>query len=94
MSARFKPGDRVRIDDRDPPVHNSVPSYVRGHEGVIERVCGAFGQPELLAYGGDGEPFRTLYRVHLKQTDLWPDYAENPADTLEIEIFEHWLEPA
>ena len=93
-NARFQPGDRVRIEDRDPPVHNRVPRYVRGRTGVIERVCGAFGQPELLAYGGDGAPFQMLYRVHLAQTDLWSDYAESPDDTLEIEIFEHWLEPA
>ena len=24
----------------------------------------------------------------------WPDYAGPPGDTLEIEIFEHWLDPA
>lgn len=94
MSARFATGDRVRIDDRAPSVHNRVPRYVRGRTGRIERVCGAFGQPELLAYGSDGRPYQTLYRVHLAQTDLWPDYAESPDDTLEIEIFEHWLEPA
>ena len=94
MSARFAPGDRVRIAERDPPAHNRVPRYARGRAGVIERVCGEFGQPELLAYGGGGEPFQTLYRVHLKQADVWPDYAESPRDTLEIEIFEHWLEPA
>ena len=94
MSARFAPGDRVRIADRDPGVHHRTPAYVRGHEGTIERICGDYGQPELLAYGGDGKPFQTLYRVHLSQTDLWPDYAENRADALEIEIFEHWLEPA
>ncbi len=94
MNARFTPGERVRIARRDPEVHNRVPRYARGHAGVIERVCGAFGQPELLAYGQDGTPFQTLYRVHLKQTDLWPDYAESPDDTLEIEIFEHWLDPA
>lgn len=94
MSPRFRVGDRVRIDDRDPPIHNRVPRYVRGREGVIERICGAFGQPEFLAYGGDGEPFQPLYRVHLRQTDLWPDYRESPRDSLEIEIFEHWLEPA
>ena len=94
MTPRFRPGDRVRIDDRDPPVHNRVPRYARGHAGVVERVCGAFGQPELLAYGGDGAPFQHLYRVRLSQPALWPDYAENPADTLEIEIFEHWLAPA
>ncbi len=94
IKPRFGPGDRVRIDDRDPGVHNRVPRYARGRVGVIERLCGAFGQPELLAYGGDGEPAQMLYRVRLEQTALWPDDAENSADTLEIEIFEHWLEPA
>ena len=90
----FKPGDRVRIDDREPGVHNRVPRYARGRVGVIERLGGAFGQPELLAYGGDGEPAQMLYRVRLEQTAVWSDYAENPTDTLGIEIFEHWLEPA
>ncbi len=94
MTPRFKVGDRVRIADRDEDNHNRTPLYVRGKTGVIERVCGAFGQPELLAYGRDGEPFQTLYRVHLAQTDIWPDDAETAGDTLEIEIFEHWLEPA
>ena len=94
MTARFKLGDRGRIDDREPGAHNRVPRYVRGQVGVIERLCGAFGQPELLAYGGDGEPAQMLYRVRLEQAALWPDGAENPKDSLEIEIFEHWLEPA
>ncbi len=94
MTARFKLGDRVRIDDREPGVPNRVPRYVRGRVGVNERLCRAYGQPELLAYGGDGEPAQMLYRVRLEQTALWPDDAEDPADTLEIEIFEHWLEPA
>ena len=94
IEPRFGPGDRVRIDDREPGVHNRVPRYARGRAGVIERLCGAFGQPELLAYGGDGEPAQMLYRVRLEQTALWPDYAGDSADTLDIEIFEHWLEPA
>ena len=94
MTPRFDVGDRVRIADRDEDRHNRTPCYVRGKAGVVERVCGAFGEPELLAYGRYGEPSRTLYRVHLTQTDIWPDYAEAAGDTLEIEIFEHWLEPA
>ena len=94
MTPRFDVGDRVRIADRDEDRHNRTPCYVRGKAGVIERVCGAFGEPELLAYGRYGDPSRTLYRVHLAQTDIWPDYAEAAGDTLEIEIFEHWLEPA
>ena len=94
MTPRFDVGDRVRIADRDEDRHNRTPCYVRGKAGVVERVCGAFGEPELLAYGRYGEPSRTLYRVRLAQTDIWPDYAEAAGDTLEIEIFEHWLEPA
>ncbi len=35
-----------------------------------------------------------VYQVHLRQTDLWPDYQGQPHDMLEIEIFEHWLDPA
>ncbi len=92
--ARFGIGDQVLIQDRYTPAHHRVPRYVKGQRGEIERVCAAFGQPESLAAGGDGEPFQTLYRVRLKQTDLWSDYAGNPADTLEIEVFEHWLESA
>ena len=36
----------------------------------------------------------TLYRVRLHQRDIWPDYDGGADDDLEIEIFEHWLEPA
>lgn len=94
MTARFRPGEHVRIADRAVRGHTRTPTYVRGQEGVVERVCPAFGQPELLAYGGDGTPDQTLYRVRLRQRDLWPQYNGGDGDHLEIEIFEHWLEPA
>ncbi len=92
MSTRFSTGDTVRISARYPAGHHRVPNYVKGLTGTIERVCNAFGQPESLATGGDGEPMTTLYRVRLQQTDIWPDYDGDPADQLELEIFEHWLE--
>jgi nitrile hydratase len=94
MSARYGAGETVRIDARQTPAHHRVPSYAKGQVGVIERVCDAFGQPETLAEGEDGKPFKTLYRVRIAQGALWPDYAGPPQDKLEIEIFEHWLEPA
>jgi nitrile hydratase len=90
--ARFSPGQTVRIHDRNPEQHHRVPHYAKGHVGEIERVCAAFGQPESLAEGGDGKPYQTLYRVRLIQSDLWTGYQGNPADTLEIEVFEHWLD--
>ena len=39
-------------------------------------------------------PARSLYRVRFRQADIWPDYAGPPADSVEVEIYEHWLEPA
>ena len=52
-----------------------------------------FHNPETLAYGADGLPKQTLYRVRFDQTHVWPDYAGAPQDKVEIEIYEHWLEP-
>ena len=94
MSARFATGERVRIVERDEPRHNRTPSYVRGRVGEVIRLCGAWGQPEGLAYGSDGKPDLMLYRVRLRQGDLWPGYDGTAEDLLEVEVFEHWLEPA
>jgi nitrile hydratase len=91
---RFNVGDRVRVKRSFPPGHRRTPHYIRGKHGVIERVCGAFPNPEELAYGFDGEPKRVLYRVRFKQTEVWPDYAGPERDGIEIEIYEHWLEKA
>jgi hypothetical protein len=91
---RFNVGDRVAVKPSDPPGHRRTPAYIRGRTGVIERVCGSFPNPEELAYGFDGEPRRVLYRVRFRQTDVWPDYRGPACDWIELEIYEHWLEPA
>ncbi len=90
---RFSVGERVRIADRTPPVHHRVPSYAKGQTGVIERVSGIHPDPERCIRG-DGKPFQRIYRVRIRQTELWSQYAGTDDDKLEIEIFEHWLEPA
>ena len=94
MTARYKAGERVRIAARTCDRHHRTPAYVKGRTGTVERLCGAFGQPETLALGGDGKPDQALYRVRLRQAELWPGYRGGADDTLDIEIFEHWLEPA
>ena len=88
----FAVGERVRISARAVAHHLRTPAYVQGRCGVVERVLGRFRNPESLAHGGDGLPPRVLYRVLLRQAELWPDYAGDPADTLALEIYEHWLE--
>jgi hypothetical protein len=47
-----------------------------------------------LAYGFDGEPRRVLYRVRFRQKEVWDGYEGPDADWIEMEIYEHWLEPA
>ena len=94
MTARFAPGQRVKVRRADPPGHVRTPRYIRGKTGIVERICGAFANPEALAYGLSGEPVRPLYRVRFRQDGVWPDYAGPCGDTVDIEIYEHWLEPA
>lgn len=91
---RFSVGDRVLIKPAFPPGHRRTPYYIRGKEGVIERICGTFPNPEELAYGFEGEPAKVLYRVRFKQNHVWPDYRGPARDVIEMEIFEHWLLPA
>ena len=90
----FEVGDRVTIKQTNPPGHRRTPFYIRGKTGIIERICGAFPNPEELAYGFDGEPARVLYRVRFKQNHVWPAYDGPDQDIIEMEIFEHWLEAA
>lgn len=91
---RFRTGDVVEIRGATAAGHIRTPWYVRHKTGTVERWCGAYLNPEDLAYGRRDRPAVDLYRVTLRQTDLWPDYRGSPADTLDIEIYDHWLSPA
>jgi hypothetical protein len=93
MTARFAAGDRVLVRQADPPGHVRTPAYVRGRTGVIERVLADFPNPEERAYGRSGLPAEPLYRVRFRQTDLWPGSAALTDDTVDVEIYQHWLEP-
>jgi len=74
-----------------PPGHVRTPAYLRGRTGVVERALGRFANPEQLAYAqaADQQP---LYRVRFSMGDIWGADAETPTDTLDAEIFGHWLE--
>ncbi len=85
-------GDRVRVKAMMPPGHVRAPSYLRGKTGVIERALGPFPNPEKLAYRLPAED-RALYRVRFSMADLWGPEAERPDDTLDAELYEHWLIP-
>jgi len=92
VAPRFHTGDRVTVRESYPIGHVRTPYYIRGKHGVIERLCGAFPNPEELAYARSGRPALPLYRVRFLQRDVWPDYAGQPLDVVEVEIYQHWLE--
>lgn len=86
-------GDKVRIIDLAKSGHVRTPMYAREKVGVIERIGGTFENPEERAYGRGRGTAVHLYRVRLRQRDIWPDYEGSQDDTLDIEIYEHWLRP-
>jgi nitrile hydratase len=94
MPARFATGDRVRVLQMYPLGHVRTPWYIRGKSGVVERLCGAYPNPEELAYRRSGLPAEPLYRVRFLQREVWPDYRGSAADTVDLEIYQHWLQPA
>ena len=90
---RFKPGDKVRVDDRPAVGHCRTPLYLRGKRGVIAEVQGAYRDPERLAYHLSGLPAQVLYKVRFTQAEIWGRYDDSPGDRLEADIYEPWLEP-
>ena len=93
-SVLYPDGTPVRVRVGSPPNHFRTPAYIQGRLGVVDALCGIYPNPESLAHGGDGLPRQPLYRVRLRQTDLWDEYTGNPADTLLVDVYQHWLEPA
>ena len=92
--AKFEIGARVVVREAYPQGHIRTPYYIRGKMGVVAAMVGAFPNPENLAVGGDGLPKQPLYRVRFRQRDTWPSYHGSRSDSLDVEIYEHWLELA
>jgi nitrile hydratase len=90
--ARFKPGDRVRAKNINPPSHTRLPRYARGHVGVVEAVRGCHVFPDSVTTGG-GENPQWLYTVVFEGHELWGETAD-PTLKVSIEAFEPYLEPA
>ena len=90
--ARFKPGDRVRTKNINPPTHTRLPRYARDCEGVIEAVRGCHVFPDAVTTG-KGEDPQWLYTVVFDARRLWGPSAD-PTLKVSIEAFEPYIEPA
>lgn len=92
MTQQFQVGDEIIVREAFPPGHIRTPHYIRGKEGVITEILGEYNNPEELAKGIRDAPKKTLYRVRFAQKVAWPDYDGPEHDTLDLDIYEHWLE--
>jgi hypothetical protein len=91
---KFNVGDRVTVRDTTSLFHTRTQAFIRGRTGVVVSIRPDWVIPEDEAWGrpyGRKEPF---YNLRFRQTDLWPNYAGSPVDTLETEASERWLMPA
>jgi nitrile hydratase len=90
VPAKFKPGDRVRTLNINPPSHTRLPRYARGHCGVVECIRGCHVFPDAVATG-KGEDPHWLYTVVFTGRELWGDAAD-PTLKVSIEAWEPYLE--
>lgn len=87
---RFRAGDRVRTRNVHPPGHTRLPRYVRGKQGVVERVYDAFVLPDAHAHG-EGENPEYVYCIRFDARELWGDSAE-PREVVHVDLWESYLE--
>ena len=92
QQARFKPGDRVRTKNINPPGHTRLPRYARGREGVVEAVRGCHVFPDSITTGR-GENPQWLYTVVFVGHQLWGPDADLTL-TVSVEAFEPYLDLA
>ena len=89
---RFKPGDRVRVRNLNPPGHTRAPRYIRCKEGVIERHYGAHVLPDSSAHGKGPDP-QHLYSVRFGAREVWGEDA-SARDSVYLDLWDPYLDPA
>lgn len=87
----LKAGQCVVVRAMARMTHYRTPRYIQGKRGVVVRFCGSHGDPEQIAYGVKPAQTRRLYRVRFAQRAVWPGYHGGPHDTIDVEIYDHWL---
>ncbi|GEL25069.1 nitrile hydratase [Pseudonocardia sulfidoxydans NBRC 16205] len=91
---RFAVGDTVTV--RNPPAaeHTRLPGYLRGHDGVVERIFeGNYSYFFSTGADGLGEPV-PVYLVRFDPATLWGAAAEAGSGPLYAELYESYLSPA
>ena len=90
--ARFKPGDRVRTRNINPPTHTRLPRYARGKLGTVHLDHGVYVFPDTNA-DSLGEKPQHLYSVRFAARELWGEQASSH-DAVYLDMWDDYLEYA
>ena len=91
IARRFEAGDRIATKRHGASGHTRLPRYARGKPGRIESAHHAFLVADLNSVG-DTTP-EMLYTVVFMARDIWGPEA-GPRDTLTLDLWDRYLEPA
>lgn len=89
---KYGVGDRVIARGSDSAGHTRFPRYIRGKEGVVERLDKAFVYPETNAKG-EGENPEWCYCVRFEADEVWGADSERKAPVF-VDLWESYLTPA
>jgi nitrile hydratase beta subunit len=91
---RFRVEQRVRARNINPMGHTRLPRYLRGKLGTIERMWGVESPWDRDTEGRrvDNKP-QPVYSVRFTARELWGEQA-NPRDSVYVDLWETYLEPA
>lgn len=88
----FEAGEAVRVRNIHPEGHTRCPRYVRRTTGEVAAVHGTHVFPDASAHGTErAEP---LYTVAFEAEAVWGPDAEDPDDTIHVDLWEPYLRPA
>lgn len=88
----FTAGQNVRARNMHPVGHTRLPRYARGKTGAIVRDHGVYEFPDTNSRFA-GAKWQHVYAVRFAARELWgPD--ATPRDTVHIDLWDDYLEPA
>jgi nitrile hydratase subunit beta len=92
-SPRFKVGDKVKVRDYHPSGHTRCARYLRGKEGVVDRIHESFIFPDTN-YNREGENPAHVYSVRFDAAHVWGPETSEPNQTIYMDLWEPYLASA
>jgi nitrile hydratase subunit beta len=93
VTARFRPGDRVRTRAKNPEGHTRLPRYLCDRSGTIEVVHGIYPLPDERALGVELAKCKKemLYTVLFEGGEVWRERTAEPL-SISADLWDSYLE--